>query len=244
MTWAVTLDFHNTIACCDSWFELEVFDLVPAFLDWHAGNGGSIEPHHHSFGRERYREIRRQVMDSGSERDAAACLVEVLAHLEIVVADADIERGLEAIFRPTVIPAEPMPGVIESVQELRLAGVQLAVVSSAAYHPFLEWTLEAFGIRGCFEHVLTSAECGHYKSTPRIYELAAKLLERDPRDCIHIGDSERFDVISARNAGMRTVLVDWNGQHNGATEADLRLETLVDLPVRLSEAFGKTHHAV
>ena len=40
MTYAVTLDFHNTLAQCESWFELEVRGLLPRFLEWHAGETG------------------------------------------------------------------------------------------------------------------------------------------------------------------------------------------------------------
>jgi HAD superfamily hydrolase (TIGR01509 family) len=222
-----------------------VYELVPAFLDWLSVERRSpIDPRHHVDGRERYREIRRMVIDSGIERDAANCLAEVLAHLEVAASPAEIDRGLDSIFRPTLIPAQPMPGVVDSIRMLREAGVPLLVVSSAAYHPFLEWTLERFGILDCFEGLLTSASCGHYKSTHKIYELAAATLDRAPEDCIHIGDSELFDVRSARNAGMRTVLVDWTQSQNGASEADLKVDTLVDLPARLVERFGRSPHAL
>lgn len=120
----------------------------------------------------------------------------------------------------------------------------MMVVSSAAYHPFLEWTLERFGIDQCFEAVLTSADCGHYKSSPRIYELAAEMLGRRPETVIHMGDSERFDVRSAQQAGMRAVLVDWDGNGAGCTSADLRVETLCGLPDRLIATFGCAPDAV
>ncbi|CAN5678847.1 hypothetical protein BH23CHL2_BH23CHL2_02740 [soil metagenome] len=239
MTWAVTLDFHNTIAHCDEWFNLEVYDLVPAYLNWrHRTLGLSPEPGHIDRGKRRYRELRQRVMDTGLELDAAESLELVLQTLDVDASPDDVARALIEIFRPTVDSARPIPGVVESVKRLHAAGVRLAVVSSAAYHPFLEWTLEGFGIRQHFEVILTSASTGHYKSTPKIYEAALNILDILASACIHIGDSERFDVVPARELGINTVLFANGADVDTITTADLRVSTLVDLPSRLRDTFG------
>src|SRR5262249_62241757 len=80
-------------------------------------------------------------------------------------------------------------------------------VASAVYHPFLEWTLERFGIRDAFAVVTTSASAGYYKSRPEIFWQTLQQLEVDPARSVHVGDSWRFDVAGARRAGMRTVLI-------------------------------------
>ncbi len=245
MTWGVTIDFHNTIACCDSWFQLEVYDLAPAFLHWHAGKSSMhVSTEMSSRARARYRELRLGVMDSGLEMDAAECVTAALARIGLEVNPSIVDQGLEEIFLPTVESTTPLPGIIDSVRRLQDWGVPMLVVSSAAYHPFLEWTLQRFDIADCFEDVLTSASCGHYKSSKRIYEIAAQRLDRAPSECIHIGDSERFDVTTAKMAGMRTVLVDWDNTAEGCSTADLRVETLEDLPTRLKSMFGSLTDAI
>lgn len=240
MTWAVTLDFHNTIASCDAWFDLEVYDLVPAFLDWQNQSPGcDVSADLKSTGRSCYRKLRQQVIESGKEIDAAESLGIVLKRLNVAATSEEIDRALVEIFEPAVSGTSPIDGVVESVRRLRRAGVRLAVVSSAAYHPFLEWTLARFGIDDAFDAVLTSASTGHYKSTPQIYATALDTLGVRPERCIHVGDSERFDVRPAASLGIRTVLFD--GVESLAathTEADLRLPTLVDLPDRLQNTFG------
>lgn len=236
VTWAVTIDFHNTIARCDEWFNLEVYDLVPAFFAWTEGNLGlHIESERIAAGREHYRTLRRQVMDTGVELDAASSICEVVDFLGLSVERDAVEQAMVDIFRPAVAPAEPMPGLIDSVKCLDSGGVRLAVVSSAAYHPFLEWTLEKFEIDGCFSHVLTSASTGYYKSSTKIYETALERLGSDPAHSIHIGDSVRFDVGPARAVGMRTVLF---SEEESDGNADLHIETLVGLPCVLKEEFG------
>jgi putative hydrolase of the HAD superfamily len=100
------------------------------------------------------------------------------------------------------------------------------------------WTLDGFGISDCFTGIFSSAVTGHYKSTPRIYMLAAESLGQPPQRVIHIGDSPQFDVESAREAGMRTVLVDWFDEFRETTSADLRVTTLENLAPLLVDTFG------
>ncbi len=238
MTWAVTFDFHNTIAQCDEWFTLEVYDLIPTYLALATnGTGEPVSPDLAALGKRHYRELRLRVLESGVEVDAAQSVIDVLAQLGMAAHGQNVERLLCEIFRPTVASATPMTGVLESVRALHGAGVPLAVVSSAAYHPFLEWTLEKFGIADCFRAILTSAATGYYKSTSRIYSTALQTLDVAADRCIHIGDSERFDVEPARSLGIRTVLVGLDAEE---TAADLRVDTLVGLPELLESEFGLT----
>jgi len=37
---AITFDFHNTLAACPEWFELEVRTLPSSFLNWWADQPG------------------------------------------------------------------------------------------------------------------------------------------------------------------------------------------------------------
>jgi FMN phosphatase YigB (HAD superfamily) len=235
VTWAVTLDFHNTIAQCDEWFDLEVYDLIPAYFAWSEKTlGVPTDASQIAAGKAHYLKLRRRVIDTGIELDAEAAVLEVLDFLGLPAPSNSISDALEDIFRPTVRSASPMPGVIAASRRLNDAGIKLAVISSAAYHPFLNWTLEKFEIAGCFQNVLTSASTGHYKSSTRIYETALDVLGIGATQCIHVGDSERFDVIPARSIGMKTVLIGDSCQG----QADLHLRSLVDLPDALVETFG------
>ena len=107
--------------------------------------------------------------------------------------------------------ARPVPGAVETVRAIHHAGIAVGVISSAVYHPFLEWTLSAFGIRDRIAAVVTSASAGYYKSRPELYWHAADLLRVAPRRVVHVGDSLRFDVGGASRAGMGTVWLQANG---------------------------------
>ena len=95
-----------------------------------------------------YRDIRRSVIESGYELTAAACVVIGLERLDMQATEADIDRGVEHLMRATLHDLAPIAGALNLIDDLRQAGVRLGIVSSAVYHPFLEWSLEAFGVAG------------------------------------------------------------------------------------------------
>jgi FMN phosphatase YigB (HAD superfamily) len=227
---AVTLDFHNTIALSAAWFQIEVHDLPGAYLRWRASlNGGEADQALIERANLAYRQLRRAIHQHGHELTAEQCLDLVLHHVGLNEPIQRIEAGTEAIMRDTMEGIEPVPGVIETIRALQLTGARLGIVSSAVYHPFLFWTLEAFGIRDAFEVVTTSASAGFYKSRPEIYWSALDLLDADPGQSLHLGDSFRFDVVGARRAGMRTAWLQRKGAEPlpDEPEPELTFQSLV-----------------
>lgn len=222
MSYAVTLDFHNTLAMCETWFELEVRGLLPEFLDWHAAESGQKVPDEvRVLAASIYRDIRRSVRESGYELTAESCIATGLERLGLQAADTEIERGVEHLMRATLHDLTPIPGALELVADLRAAGVRLGIVSSAVYPPFLEWSLEAFGLSGAFASVVTSASAGYYKSRTEIYVHALEQLGVDAARAVHVGDSSRWDVGTAKRVGMKTV---WLNAENADSDAKPDLE--------------------
>ena len=226
---AITFDFHNTLASCPEWFELEVRRLPSAFLSWwgqergdrfSAADVAEVDSH--------YRNLRLDIMDHGVELPAEACLERVFATMRIEIPARDVARGVEHLMRAALASAAPIPGAVDAVRTLAAAGVPLGVVSSAVYHPFLEWTLDAFGIRETFQVIVTSASAGFYKSRPEIFWHAAEALATTPERMVHVGDSLRYDVGGAARAGMGTVWLqlarDETTDHH--IQPDLTIQTL------------------
>lgn len=204
----ISIDFHNTLFHCDEWFRLEIETLPAAFLRWRQKTGDAAlreETLRESV--IAYRAIRTGVMDSGEESDAVNSLRVVFDQMGIPVSDDEIKDGVEQLMRQALRSARPLEGATSLVEQLAGDGNTLAVVSSAAYHPFLEWALDGHGLLDAFSAVVTSASCGIYKSNPAIYRYTLERLQASAGDAIHIGDSHRFDVTTARAAGMRTVLL-------------------------------------
>ena len=226
---AITFDFHNTLAACPEWFELEVRSLPSSFLCWWSDrNGQALASDLLEESDVHYRQLRKEIMDHGNELTAESCLDIVFASMRLDISEDDLRMGVGHLMSEALTGVTPIPGAVETVHEIHLAGVPLGIVSSAVYHPFLEWTLESFGIREAFSAIVTSASAGFYKSRPEIYEHAAVALSASPARMVHVGDSLRFDVGGASRAGMGTVWLRENrdGAEDPAIEPDLTLPTL------------------
>lgn len=226
---AITFDFHNTLASCPEWFELEVRTLPSAFLRWQSqGNGQPVSTELLNQADGRYRDLRRDIIEHGNELTAEACLGVVFTAMDLYVPPPDIEAGVEHLMREAFAGLSPVPGAIDAVLAIHERGVPVGVVSSAVYHPFLEWALESFGIREAMRVVVTSASAGFYKSRPELYWHAAELLDAVPGRMVHVGDSLRFDVAGARRAGLGTVWLqrDEAEAADDGPSPDLTLRTL------------------
>jgi HAD superfamily hydrolase (TIGR01509 family) len=227
---AITFDFHNTLASCPEWFELEVRRLPSSFLRWWADRDGRrFDPAQLDEADERYRQLRREIIEHGNELTAEACLEQVFGGMRIEVSEDDVRDGVAHLMHGALAGATPIPGAVATVREIHQAGVPIGIVSSAVYHPFLEWTLDSFGILDAFDVVITSASAGFYKSRSELYVHAAELLGATPERMVHVGDSFRFDVAGASRAGMGTVWLrgDQAEPDGDSLRPDLVLTTLV-----------------
>lgn len=227
-----TFDFHNTVARCDTWFELEIRELpasVLGDLDGRDQSSPDIENRQRAVGM--YRQLRTSIMASGVEMDAQASVEHVLDAMGIGY-DADaVRESIERHMRAAMRDLAPIPGAVETISALLDAGIPIGIVSSAVYHPFLEWALDAFGVLDRLAFVATSASVGYYKSDARIYRNAYRIANASIEQGVHVGDSPRWDVATAQEAGLGTVLYAAS-RHTRSTEIDnvvpdLVLESLV-----------------
>ena len=105
------------------------------------------------------------------------------------------------------VPADVPP----ALDTLRARGLTLVVVSNA--NGTLRAHMNRIGLAGKFDHVLDSADEGVEKPDPRFFEIALRRSGAKRETTIHVGDLYYVDVLGARSAGLRAVLLD---------EADLR----------------------
>jgi HAD superfamily hydrolase (TIGR01509 family) len=121
------------------------------------------------------------------------------------------------------IAFEPYPETVAVLTELRARGNRLAVVSN--WDVSLLEVLERTGLRPFFDAVAVSALVGASKPDPRAFAVALDELGAAPADAIHVGDTYGEDVLGARAAGVRPILLDRgnDGAHDDVTViADLR----------------------
>jgi putative hydrolase of the HAD superfamily len=125
-------------------------------------------------------------------------------------------------------------GVRESLERFRGAGLRLAVVSNS--NGTLRPALDRLGLGAAFDVVLDSAVEGVEKPDPRLFQLALQRLGAEARTAVHVGDIYHVDVVGARAAGVRPVLLDEAGLYEGVDCP--RVRSLGELAAHLAPAGG------
>ena len=98
------------------------------------------------------------------------------------------------------------PDVVPALESLRARGLRLVVVSNA--NGTLLAHMERLGLTARFDHILDSQDEGVEKPDPRFFEIALARSGARRETTIHVGDLYYVDVVGARNAGLRGVLLD------------------------------------
>ena len=101
--------------------------------------------------------------------------------------------------------------VVPALEALRRRGLKLVVVSNA--NGTLLAHMKRLGMTERFDHIFDSSDEGVEKPDPRFFEIALGRSGAQKETTIHVGDLYHVDVLGARSAGLRGVLLD---------EADLR----------------------
>lgn len=120
--------------------------------------------------------------------------------------------------------------VVPALTALRERGLHLTVVSNA--NGRLGALLERLNLNTSFDCVLDSHDEGVEKPDPRLFEIALERSGATRDTTIHVGDLYQVDVVGARAAGLRGVLLDAKGLYE---DADCpRVNSLADLVTQIA----------
>jgi len=195
---AVIFDFYNTLAETTnfgpSWEELVAelgYDLPADVRErwWNDGIDGT-EHDAHSASRDHYiawqqSRVRSMLNDCGVPSAAQ---------------DVFIERVREISAHNRIDAYEEVGEVLD---DLRARGVALAICSNWDWD--LHEAIDAAGLTGSFDVIVSSAWVGARKPHPRIYAHTLEELGIAPADALFVGDTYTCDVDGPRAAGMRAV---------------------------------------
>ena len=104
----------------------------------------------------------------------------------------------------------PYEGVPQMIEELKLKGLRLAVLSNKPDRQAVHVVEEIFG-KGKFDLIRGQREGVPRKPDPTAALAIASALGVTPGETLYIGDSE-VDAVTGKAAGMRTVLVSWGSR--------------------------------
>jgi putative hydrolase of the HAD superfamily len=122
-------------------------------------------------------------------------------------------------------------GVRPALTALRDRGLKLTIVSNA--NGTLRAHLARIGLDRYVDCVLDSCDEQVEKPDPRLFEIALDRSGARKESTIHVGDLYNIDIVGARNAGLRGVLLD---ETNLRPDADCpRVRSLAELVERIGK---------
>lgn len=124
----------------------------------------------------------------------------------------------EQVHEATVV----LPGAIEFLGLLKEKGIKLGLVSNTQIPPAQRHeSMRRLGLLPYFDAVVLSSGFTHRKPKPAIFQETLRLLQVQPEECLHFGDSLNADVKGARGAGILSVQVMAGRNAASACEAEL-----------------------
>jgi HAD superfamily hydrolase (TIGR01549 family) len=122
------------------------------------------------------------------------------------------------------------PHVVPALEAMRARGLKLVVVSNA--NGTLRAHMDRLAMTPLFDCILDSADEGVEKPDPKFFDIALERSGARRESTIHVGDLYFVDVVGARNAGIRGVLLD---EGDLRPDADCpRVRTLDELVTKIA----------
>ena len=106
------------------------------------------------------------------------------------------------------------PDTIPCLEALKRRGLHLGVITQnlRTAEEVKRLHLAREGIEQYFSVVISSESAGYDKPDKRLYLKATEKAGYSPEEIVHVGDSYELNVVGARTAGMRGVLLDRSGK--------------------------------
>ena len=110
------------------------------------------------------------------------------------------------------------PGITELLEEVKARGYKTGI-STSRVKSSLYMGLEKYDLEKYFDAILTVEDIERAKPHPDIALKTLQRLNSVPEKSVMIGDT-LLDILCARNAGCRSVLVGWSASLAGKTISD------------------------
>jgi pyrophosphatase PpaX len=108
------------------------------------------------------------------------------------------------------------PGIPEMLARLKEERYSLALVTSRLRGTTM-LGIEKYGLRDYFDAIITCDDTERHKPDPDPIFAALEIIKKKPEEAVMVGDTA-FDIICAKNAGVKSVLATWGRADRGRLE--------------------------
>lgn len=159
------------------------------------------------------RAVRAPASTEACRATGAACGAELRRIQAIMTAERlgrtveETARRIEDIMYRRVVDCfsgiKPFPGLVDALGRIRAQGLRIAALSD--FPP--ERKLELMGIAEWFDSQLCSEDSGFLKPEPEPFAMLGAALGLEAREILYVGNSERYDLVGAKAAGMSVAIL-------------------------------------
>jgi putative hydrolase of the HAD superfamily len=161
-----------------------------------------------------YREFARTPLSKRSKEDIAALYTEyqriVLKEAGIKVEPKDILKLL-GMMQQARMDLMLYDDILPVLTDLKKRGLVTGLISNVDKN--IDDTLQQLGIASRLDVIVTSLDAGAAKPQPEIFRYAMKKANVTPGVSLYIGDQYQVDMVGAKAAGMKGILLDRAGYY-------------------------------
>jgi putative hydrolase of the HAD superfamily len=159
-----------------------------------------------------YQQIARRPLSQRSPEEKMALYAQ---YQRTLIKEAGIEAGENIILgllgkmQQVKMKLVLFDDVTPTLDDLKGRGLALGLISNVERD--MTETITGLGLSSRLDVVVTSQDAGCAKPQPEIFREAAKRAGVQPSEAIYVGDQYQVDILGARGAGMKGILLDRNG---------------------------------
>ena len=161
-----------------------------------------------------YQQIAKRPLSRRSREETMALYME---YQRIVLKEAGItaeERvvlGLLGIMQQAKMDLVLFDDVPAALDDLKKRGLKLGLISNIEKD--MTATLDKLSLSSKLDIVVTSQDAGFTKPQPEIFRHALDKAKVRPAEAVYVGDQYQVDIIGAKQAGMKGILLDRDGYY-------------------------------
>lgn len=121
-------------------------------------------------------------------------------------------------------------GTLRCLSRLKSMKLRLAVISNHHDRKALTDHLSQLDVKSYFTRIIVSSSVGFRKPDPRIFAMCLSNLRVKPSEAVFVGDSIEYDVLGAKGAGMKTILISDDAHATQPEESDFAIASLAEVP--------------
>lgn len=193
----------TALPCND--FQSVIFDMDGVIIDSHPAHRKSWQEFLGRLGKEVPARELDFILD-GRKR------CEILRHFFGEISDSELAeygRIKDEIFQQISLEVQPVPGVLEFIDDLKRHRIKLAVATSASSSR-THSTLQRMNLHDQFAMIVTGDDVTEGKPNPAVYNLLCSQLGIEVRHCLVIEDAAPA-IEAARREGFTCLAIGYNG---------------------------------